>query len=388
MAAGVELAADAVEPFRARPRRARRARRSAPEDLIPVERVDAVVPGGALGLDLAEELERLRPFGMGNPQPTPARARRRASRTWPAMGEERQHARFTLVTAGGARSRGVAFGSPPEGARARRGRATTTSRSASSATAGTAWWSRADPARALPDPARASCGCSARSGAFWERLGASAWRRRPRRPSPPPVAGPPAAARPPRRGLRRRGRRPVHERRARCWSAWPTSRAGASRSRRSWPGWRRMAMAVASWDSARGRPALAGAFDHLVALDPPPGGAPIRCCASAARAHLAWGPAEAEFALRVWRAELDLRPALASVYRALRELAAGGRRRGARAGARAAQGRYPRAPGPARACRSAQRAGPGRAHARSAVVPGARGRSAPTSSARPPTAPA
>ena len=30
-----------------------------------------------------------------------------------AMGDERQHARFTLVTAGGSRSRGVAFGSAP-----------------------------------------------------------------------------------------------------------------------------------------------------------------------------------------------------------------------------------------------------------------------------------
>ena len=38
-----------------------------PEDLVPVERVDAVVPGDALGLALAEELERLEPFGMGNP---------------------------------------------------------------------------------------------------------------------------------------------------------------------------------------------------------------------------------------------------------------------------------------------------------------------------------
>ena len=30
------------------------------------------------------------------------------------MGEEREHSRFTLVTAGGARSRGVAFRSPPK----------------------------------------------------------------------------------------------------------------------------------------------------------------------------------------------------------------------------------------------------------------------------------
>jgi hypothetical protein len=37
-------------------------------------------------------------------------------------------------------------------------------------------------------------------------------------------------------------------------------------------------------------------------------------------AHLAWGPPEAEFALGVWRAELDLRPALTETFRALRAL--------------------------------------------------------------------
>src|SRR5215212_375270 len=112
MAAGVELAADAVDAFRqALAAHAGAALTAA--DLIPVERVDAVVPGGLLGLELAEELEILRPFGMGNPQPTllvPAARFQNVT----AMGEEREHSRFTLVTAGGARSRGVAFRSPPK----------------------------------------------------------------------------------------------------------------------------------------------------------------------------------------------------------------------------------------------------------------------------------
>src|SRR5207237_4129650 len=38
-----------------------------PEDLVPEVRVDAVAQGDALSLSLAEELERLAPFGMGNP---------------------------------------------------------------------------------------------------------------------------------------------------------------------------------------------------------------------------------------------------------------------------------------------------------------------------------
>ena len=106
MAAGFDIAADAVEDFRrAFVRHA--AGVLTPHDLRPVERVDAIVPGGALGLDLAEELERLAPFGHRNPCPTllvPA-ARIENPR---AMGEEGQHARFT-VASGGARARAVAF---------------------------------------------------------------------------------------------------------------------------------------------------------------------------------------------------------------------------------------------------------------------------------------
>jgi single-stranded-DNA-specific exonuclease len=39
-------------------------------DLRPLTTVDAVVPAGALTLDLAQELDRLAPFGLGNPEPT------------------------------------------------------------------------------------------------------------------------------------------------------------------------------------------------------------------------------------------------------------------------------------------------------------------------------
>ena len=53
----------------------------APADLAPAERVDAVVPGGALTLDPAEELEHLGPFGAANPAAAPARARGAASST-------------------------------------------------------------------------------------------------------------------------------------------------------------------------------------------------------------------------------------------------------------------------------------------------------------------
>ena len=39
-----------------------------PEDLMPEVRIDAVAQGDALSLSLAEELEQLAPFGMGNPR--------------------------------------------------------------------------------------------------------------------------------------------------------------------------------------------------------------------------------------------------------------------------------------------------------------------------------
>ena len=74
----MELDAAAVEPFR-EAFAAHAAAALSPDDLIPVERVDAVVPGGDLGLDLAEELERLAPVRDGQPAADAARARARAS---------------------------------------------------------------------------------------------------------------------------------------------------------------------------------------------------------------------------------------------------------------------------------------------------------------------
>ena len=81
--------------------------RSPTQDLVKEERVDAVVPGDALGLDLAEELGRLRPFGMGNPGVSVLVPAARVSDVQPMS--EGRHVRFT-VTSGGVRSRAVGFG--------------------------------------------------------------------------------------------------------------------------------------------------------------------------------------------------------------------------------------------------------------------------------------
>ncbi|HUA75746.1 MAG TPA: single-stranded-DNA-specific exonuclease RecJ [Solirubrobacteraceae bacterium] len=75
-------------------------------ELAPVERVDAVVGGAELGMGLAEELQRLAPFGHGNPAVSlmVADARFRDPRP---MGEGK-HVRFT-VESRGARAQAVAF---------------------------------------------------------------------------------------------------------------------------------------------------------------------------------------------------------------------------------------------------------------------------------------
>lgn len=77
------------------------------EDLVAVERVDAVVGGEELGMALAEELQGLAPFGRGNPGVSLMVAAATFTDARP-MGEGR-HVRFT-VAADGARARAVAFG--------------------------------------------------------------------------------------------------------------------------------------------------------------------------------------------------------------------------------------------------------------------------------------
>jgi single-stranded-DNA-specific exonuclease len=77
------------------------------EPQAPVERVDAVVGGDALGMTLAEELQRLAPFGHGNPGVSLMLADA-CFRDARPMGEGK-HVRFT-VESRGARARAVAFG--------------------------------------------------------------------------------------------------------------------------------------------------------------------------------------------------------------------------------------------------------------------------------------
>jgi single-stranded-DNA-specific exonuclease len=106
-AAGLSLRAEDLDAFR-EAFAAHAAALLGPEELQRTERIDAMVGGVGLGLDLAEELGRLAPFGMGNPGVRLMVPSARVSdvRT---MGEEGKHARFSLHS-GSHRALGVAFG--------------------------------------------------------------------------------------------------------------------------------------------------------------------------------------------------------------------------------------------------------------------------------------
>ncbi len=68
MAAGLTMTADRVNEFARRFAEVAAARLT-PDDLVPIVPVDAEVPLSAVTSTLAEQLQRLAPFGSGNPQP-------------------------------------------------------------------------------------------------------------------------------------------------------------------------------------------------------------------------------------------------------------------------------------------------------------------------------
>jgi single-stranded-DNA-specific exonuclease len=344
MAAGLEIRADEVDAFRAA--LARHAGESlAPADLQPVERAHAVVPTGALDLDLAEELERLGPFGAGNPAPVLMVPAARVEHVT-AMGKERLHARFTL-SGGAARARGVAF---------------RTSQRALADTGATEHdvavklernrWNGAVEARVVlrslaPTPVGAveDVGPPADLRAAVESELAcdpTAWWPVPASASPDIPAAPGHSD--------RRGEGFVGVAGDLLTSGESVTVAVADVARRR-AGLERLvagmagkALPVVSWDALGADPALGAASDHLIVLDPPPvaeGMAVLDAsCAYGATAHLAWGPSDREFALACWRERLHLRPALVDLWGALDAAGelAGGELESALRGA----GRHPR----------------------------------------------
>ena len=83
--------------------------------------------------------------------------------------------------------------------------------------------------------------------------------------------------------------------------------------------------ALCSWEGLARDPEVARRFEYVVALDPPsaPWGEDLLAGLPGERAlafaYLAWGPAEADFALAAAESELELRAPLSELYRRLRD---------------------------------------------------------------------
>jgi single-stranded-DNA-specific exonuclease len=106
-AAGLSIAEDRLEAF-AEDFAAHADEHLDPGDLFEVVQVDAVVSARDLTLELAEELERLAPFGLGNPEPTllvPA-----TEAVGPATVGEGKHLRFRVRQHGRDAGTAIAFG--------------------------------------------------------------------------------------------------------------------------------------------------------------------------------------------------------------------------------------------------------------------------------------
>jgi single-stranded-DNA-specific exonuclease len=334
-AAGLEIDRDAVDAFR-EAFVAHAASVLSPADLVAEQRIDAVVPGDALGIALAEELERLAPFGHGNPAPTLLVPAARVSEVR-SMGEHGQHARFTL-SGGGTRARAVAFRTAarllPSSEDERHDAAVRLELNE--------WRGTVEPRlvlRALCPTERAATTLAHPEEPFLEALERE-------------LAGGQGgnSAGEPERQLRGSPSRQLRDRRGEGFagvagdllsSGEPVlvvcadvSRrrdgleslvAGIAARVRTADGSPRAGLAIASWDELAAAPEIAAPFHHLVALDPPawPGGETLLANApgpeQGAFAHLVWGAAEVEFALSIARRSLDMRAELVAVYRDLRE---------------------------------------------------------------------
>jgi single-stranded-DNA-specific exonuclease len=280
-----------------------------PEDLRPEVRVDAVAPGDALTLSLAEELEQLAPFGMGNPA---------VSLLVPAallddprpMGEGR-HVSFTL-SAGGARSRCVLFGAgtklpaePQEPVQA----VVRLERNH--------WNGTTEPRLILRHAHRAV-------PRGIDLIGEPQWlnglHREIERDLTGWIAGPlpagPCAERPT-RDVRGAGVAGILTDLVATGESVLAVTAHAP-YRAAKLGQRVGGFALCSWHALEEDPALASRFAHVVAVDPPAGPG-VDHLSGQGWTHLAWGEPELQFAVRIHTWDFALRDPLAALYRALRE---------------------------------------------------------------------
>lgn len=312
-----------------------------PEDLVPRERVDAVVGGDELTFALAEELQRLAPFGAGNPGVSlliPA-ARLVGART---IGDGR-HLRFT-VESGGTRAQAVAFGTASLPDEAADGRITATFRFELNEFRGavapqlvlrrliaTAF----GPVRLVGEPEPGSAAWSAAviatARAHVPQLTAVGGGAGATTVDAAPGSGSRSSVTAPRAANAHR----IRDRRGTGTAGTIGSLVGGGErvlvvcadaiARRDQFRDRIGGFELCSWDALAAEPTLAAAADHLVALDPPLDAAQqslLDQLAAGVHTHLAWGEAELRSSRDVVDLDLPHRTRLAEAYRRLRDGAA------------------------------------------------------------------
>jgi single-stranded-DNA-specific exonuclease len=352
-AAGLEIEAKRIEAFR-EDFAAHANEVLGDEKLVRTEGIDAVVGGESLGHDVAEQLGRLGPFGMGNPGVRLLVPSARLCDVRP-MGENDKHARFRLES--GSRSAlGVAFGANGDLAPDRLSEPMDVSLKLEL----NEWQGAVSPRVVLgelyPGPPEGTPAETPRldQREWLERLDAE--REAPLDVWPRPSLRNRADPAPRREAIDRRGASGVTtvaavassggtvlalcadalRRRALVERAATPARFGggtvAIASGRLADVANRAAVAtvaeggsgvvLADWAALERDPGMASRFDHVVIVDP----APFRhleLTASAGQGflHLAWGEAEVELALRVHAEEWPDRPAVEALYRSLRSAA-------------------------------------------------------------------
>jgi len=313
-AAGLELRAERLEAFR-EAFAAHATSVLGPEDLRRTERIDAMVGGQSLGLDLAEELSRLAPFGMGNPgvRLLVPSARVRDVRT---MGEGK-HARFSLHS-GSHRALGVAFG------RSRLGVDDDDPVDAAIRLEVNHWNGAVEPRVVLRElypwevETHRNGGEQGDVAEWWRRfeaeLAADLGPGSPEEGSDLPAEKP--------------ARRTVRSANSPAATVFELLSSGASvlalvadASRRA--ALARDGLALADYAELERGPGLARDFAHVVLFDPPPSHRleklASRPSAEGGFLHIAWGEAEHRFALAVLESRHAQRGELAGVFRDLRD---------------------------------------------------------------------
>ncbi|HET7485774.1 MAG TPA: DHHA1 domain-containing protein, partial [Solirubrobacterales bacterium] len=306
-AAGLELEEGRLDAFRAA-FAAHAAEVLGPDDLKRTERVDAIVGGASLGLDLAEELKQLAPFGMGNPgvRLLVPSARVRDVR---AIGEGK-HARFSLHS-GAHRALGVAFG------RSALGVGEEDSVDVAVRLEVNRWNGAVEPQVVLRelyprDPSGGSLG----AGEWWERFEAE------------------LACDPERRPQTQSDETWGYPRRVLTSANAPAAVAGelassgesvlavcADAALRA--GMARESLRLADYAELERSPDLCRDFTHVVLVDPPPFAhlEPVlsRAAEEGGYLHRAWGEAEWRFASAALDEQFVQRPTLIAAFRELRD---------------------------------------------------------------------